>query len=82
MAVNELERDYMRLLHTCDHIEDIIAGLLLRESDEQERKRQVCNMVMNLEIEILDDKWVEAGKDITRLQEAIATGRAYWKSTE
>lgn len=82
MAVNELNRDYLRLLHICDHIEDVIAGQLLLESDLNERKKQVGNMVMHLEVELLDDKWIEAGKDLTRLQETVVTGRAYWKSAD
>ncbi len=82
MAVNELNRDFLRLLHICDQIEDIMAGTKLREVDVPERRMNVGGMVMHLESEMLDDKWVGAGKDVTRINEVIATGRAYWKSTD
>ena len=76
MAVNELERDYLRMLHTCDMIESIQNGLKM----DQEKKKQVGNMVMTLENELLDDKYTTAGKDLTPINEAIASGRTYWKS--
>jgi len=82
MAVNELNRDFLRLLHMCDQIENVMVGTKLREMDMEERRFNVGNMVMHLESEMLDDKWVEAGKDVTRINEVIATGRAYWKSTD
>ena len=79
MAVNELNRDFMRLLHECDMIESIIAGLKMAEADDAEKKQLVGNIVMKLEMEMLDDKWAEAGKDCTRINEVIAAGRTYWK---
>ena len=78
MAVNELERDYLGLLHQCDNIENITSGLKMSESTVEEQKLAVGNMVMYLENEILDDKY--NGKDLTRINEVIATGRTYWKS--
>ncbi len=78
MAVNELERDYLGLLHQCDNIENITNGLKMAESTVEEQKLAVGNMVMYLELEILDDKY--NGKDLTRINEVIATGRTYWKS--
>jgi len=80
MAVNDLDRDYLRLLHLCDNIENIIAGMKLVQADELEKKNNVGNIVMILELEILDDKYTEAGKDMTRINDAIAAGRTYWKS--
>ncbi len=78
MAVNELERDYLQLLHNCDIIENIIGNMKMTESTDEEKKSNVGNIIMSLESEILDDKY--AGKDLTRINAVIATGRTYWKS--
>lgn len=78
MAVNELERDYLAMLHQCDVIEMIMAGQKLPEVTDQEKKYQVGNIIMSLETQILDDKY--DGKDLTRINSVIASGRTYWKS--
>ena len=78
MAVNELERDYLKMLHHCDMIESVIAGQKMTESSDADKKQQVGNIVMQLETEILDDRY--SGKDLTRINSVIATGRTYWKS--
>lgn len=80
MAVNELDRDYLKLLHMCDQIENIQNGMKMEHEGDAEKKKQVGNMVMHLETEVLDDKWETAGKDMTRINDSIASGRAYWKS--
>ena len=80
MAVNELDRDYLKLLHMCDQITNVMSGLKMERETETEKKKNVGNMVMHLEMEILDDKYEEAGKDLTPIQAAINTGRVYWKS--
>ena len=78
MAVNELERDYLDLLHQCDIIEMIIAGQKMEETEDSQKKKTVGQIVMTLEREILDDKY--ESKDLTRINSVIATGRTYWKS--
>ena len=78
MAVNELERDYLSMLHQCDIIENIIGGMKMKESDDTEKKSSVGGIVMSLETEILDDKY--AKKDLSRINAVIKTGRTYWKS--
>lgn len=78
MAVNELERDYLAMLHECDVIEMIIAGQKMEDSDESEKKKSVGGIIMSLERQILDDKY--AKKDLTRINSVIKTGRTYWKS--
>lgn len=78
MAVNELERDYLGLLHECDMIENVIAGLKMEGEPVEQRKKQVGNIVMYLETEILDDKYKD--KDLKRINEVIKAGRTYWKS--
>ena len=80
MAVNELDRDYLKLLHMCDGIENVIAGMKMPDETDAEKKKQVGNMVMHLEDEILDDKYTDGGKDLTRINSTITTGRTYWKS--
>lgn len=80
MAVNELDRDYLHLLHSCDQIENIIGGLKQTGSTDDEKKSSVGNIIMYLETEILDDKYTTAGKDMSRINSVIATGRTYWKS--
>lgn len=80
MAVNELDRDYLMLIHQCDNIEDIIAGLRMRDEDDLSKKEQIGQLVSMLELSALDDKWEAAGKDMTPITEAIAAGRTYWKS--
>ena len=80
MAVNELDRDYLKLLHMCDQIENIQNGMKMEHEGDAEKKKQVGNMVMHLEMEVLDDKWGTAGKDMTRINDSIASGRTYWKS--
>lgn len=80
MAVNELDRDYIKLLHMCDQIENIQNGMKMEHEGDAEKKKQVGNMVMHLEMEVLDDKWETAGKDMTRINSTITAGRTYWKS--
>jgi len=80
MAVNEIDRDHLMLLHTCDNIENIIGGMKMEHETDAQKKKQVGNQVMMLENEVLDSKWVDAGKDMTRINAVIATGRTYWKS--
>ncbi len=78
MAVNELERDYLGMLHQCDIIEMIIAGQKMKDSPDEEKKSNVGGIIMSLEQEILDDKYSK--KDLTRINSVIKTGRTYWKS--
>lgn len=78
MAVNELERDYLAMLHQCDTIENVIGGMKMKESDDKEKKACVGGIIMTLETEILDDKY--AKKDLSRINEVIKAGRTYWKS--
>ena len=80
MAVNELDRDYLKLLHMCDNIENIQAGMKMEQESDGEKKKQVGNMVMHLEAEVLDTKWTDGGKDMTRINDTITSGRTYWKS--
>jgi len=78
MAVNELERDYLAMLHQCDMIDNVIAGLKMENETNEQKKKQVGNIIMHLEMEILDDKY--KGKDLKRINDTIKTGRTYWKS--
>jgi len=80
MAVNELDRDYLSLLHMCDQIENVQNGMKMEHESDAEKKKQVGNMVMHLEMEVLDSKWTDAGKDMTRINSTITSGRTYWKS--
>lgn len=80
MAVNELDRDHLRLLHECDTIENIMGGMKMEEETDSAKKKAVGGMVMHLESEILDSKYTDAGKDMTKINSVIATGRTYWKS--
>lgn len=80
MAVNELDRDYLKLLHMCDHVENIQNGMKMEHESDAEKKKQVGNMVMHLEMEVLDSKWTDASKDMTRINNTITSGRTYWKS--
>lgn len=81
MAVNEIDRDHLQLLHHCDIIENIIGGMKMEPEPDTEKKKNVGNIVMMLEQELIDDKWTTAGKDMTRITAVAATGRTYWKST-
>ena len=78
MAVNETARDHLRLLHVCDQIDNVIGGLIGEDEADTDKKRNVGNMVMMLEAELLDDRW--ASYDMGRLSAAIAAGRTFWKS--
>tara|TARA_R100001510_G_scaffold26566_1_gene23376 strand:+ start:60 stop:302 length:243 start_codon:yes stop_codon:yes gene_type:complete len=80
MAVDELDRDYLKLLHMCDGIENIIGGMKMDQETDSEKKKQVGNMVMHLEMEVLDSKYTDAKKDLTRVNSTITKGRTYWKS--
>ena len=80
MAVDELDRDYLRLLHTCDNIENVIGGMKLENETDAAKKKSVGGMVMYLETEVLDDRYTTGGKDMTRINSVIASGRTYWKS--
>ena len=78
MSVNELEKDYLSLLHQCDMIENVIAGMKMENDTDEQKKKQVGNIVMHLELEVLNDKY--KGKDLSRINSVITTGRTYWKS--
>jgi len=78
MAVDGTARDHLRLLHVCDQIDNVIGGLIGEDEIEADKKRNVGNMVMMLEGELLDDRW--ATYDMSRLTAAIAAGRSFWKS--
>lgn len=80
MAVNELDKEYLNLLHQCDQIENIISGIKMDGEADEEKKKMVGNIIMYLEIEILDSKYTDAGKDMTRINNTITSGRTYWKS--
>ena len=82
MAVNEIDRDYLRLLHQVDLIENIMGGLKSAEASDEEKRLNVGNLAMLLESELLDSKWADAGKDMTRVQNSIVPARAYWKATD
>lgn len=82
MAVNEIDRDYLRLLHQVDQIENIMNGLKSQTSEVGEKRLLVGNLVMMLESELLDSKWSEASKDMTRVQNVISPARTYWKATD
>ena len=79
MAVNKLDRDHLTLVHMCDNIDNIIAGIIDTGENENERKANVGRMVQHLEGELLDtEKW--ASKDMTAIQAAVTAGRTWWKS--
>ena len=79
MAVNKLDRDHLTLVHMCDNIDNIIAGIIDTGENENERKENVGRMVQHLEGELLDtEKW--ASKDMTVIQAAVTAGRTWWKS--
>ena len=80
MAVNEIDRDYLQMLHHCDTMENIQKGMKMNDSKDEEKKAQVGNIVMMLERDILDDKWTTNKKDLTKINAAIKAGRTYWKS--
>ena len=42
MAVDELEREYLVLLHQCDNIENIIAGIKMEDETAEHKKKQVA----------------------------------------
>ena len=75
MAVNELERDYLRLIHMADTINAIINGIRHSAGSDEEKKEAVQHHFQYLEMEILDDKY--DGKDLTAINAAITAGRAY-----
>lgn len=80
MAVNELDRDYLRLIHMIDMMENVQNGMKMENETDTEKKKQVGNIVMHLEEEMLDTKYADAGKDVSVINDAIAAGRMYWKS--
>lgn len=82
MAVNELDRDYLQLLHQVDAIDNIINGFRLNDETDEEKKRAAIAMVQMIESELLDSKYTDGGKDIAPLSAGVARGRTYWKSTD
>lgn len=80
MAVNELDRDYLQLLHQVDAIDNIINGIRMGEETDAEKKRAVIGMVQMIENELLDDKYTTGGKDTAPLVAGAARGRTYWTS--
>ena len=80
MAVNELDRDFLRLTHMCDKMDDIRNGIAVPDESAEEKKRLIGGMVVAVEEEILDTKYVDAGKDMTAINTALTAARTYWKS--
>lgn len=80
MAVNELDRDYLRLIHMIDMMENVQNGMKMENETDTEKKKQVGNIVMHLEEEMLDSRYEDGGKNVSVINDAIAAGRAYWKS--
>ena len=80
MAVNELDRDYLRLIHMIDMMENVQNGMKMENETDSEKKKQVGNIVMHLEEEMLDSRYEDGGKDVSVINAAITAGRAYWKS--
>lgn len=80
MAVNELDRDFLRLTHMCDKMDDIRSGVAIPDESDEEKKRVIGGLVIVVEEELLDSKYVDAGKDVTPLNTAVAAARTYWKS--
>ena len=80
MAVNELDRDYLRLIHMIDMMENVQNGMKMENETDSEKKKQVGNIVMHLEEEMLDSRYADGGKDVSVINAAITAGRAYWKS--
>ncbi len=79
MAVNELDRDYLKMVHNCDSINNIMNNRKMVDGTDEEKKAQVGNIIMVLEMELLDDKYTTAGKDLTNINATIASGRTYWQ---
>ncbi len=79
MAVNELDRDYLKMVHNCDSINNIMNNRKMVDATDDEKKAQVGNIIMVLEMELLDDKYATAGKDLTNINATIAPGRTYWQ---
>lgn len=79
MAVNELDRDYLKMVHNCDTINNIMNNRKMVDASDDEKKAQVGNIIMVLEMELLDDKYATAGKDLTNINATIAAGRTYWQ---
>lgn len=80
MAVNELDRDYLRLIHMIDMMENVQNGMKMENETDTEKKKQVGNIVMHLEEEMLDSRYEDGGKNVSVINDAIAAGRTYWKS--
>lgn len=80
MAVNELDRDYLRLIHMIDMMENVQNGMKMENETDTEKKKQVGNIVMHLEEEMLDSRYEDGGKNVDVINAAITAGRAYWKS--
>lgn len=80
MAVNELDRDYLRLIHMIDMMENVQNGMKMENETDTEKKKQVGNIVMHLEEEMLDSRYEDGGKDVSVINAAITAGRTYWKS--
>ena len=79
MAVNELDRDYLKMVHNCDSINNIMNNRKMVDATDDEKKAQVGNIIMVLEMELLDDKYATAGKDLPNINATIAPGRTYWQ---
>ena len=82
MAVNELDRDYLKMVHNCDAIHNIINNRKMGDATDEEKKAQVGNIVMVVEVELLDDKYTTAGKDLSYINETITQGRTYWQGED
>ena len=57
--------------------ENIIAGIKMEDETAEHKKKQVGNIIMHLEMEILDDKYKD--KDLTKINAVIKTGRSTGK---
>lgn len=82
MAVNELDRDYLTLVHHCDMISNIMNGRKMDGATIEEKKGQVGNIVNIVEMELLDDKYETAGKDLSGINATLAAARIYWQGDD
>ena len=72
---DQIAQDYFAMGHSVSLINDIIAGNVMNNKEDAEKKARVDRNVRHLEIMVAKDDW--GSESMTASNSAIAAGKAY-----
>ena len=74
-TAEEIAQDYTAMGHSVDLINGIIDGSKMADEEAAERQNAVDRNVKHLELMVAKDYWTD--EDMTEVNAAIASGKAY-----